>query len=150
MYYVYILQSLKRKNWLYKGSTSDLKRRLEEHNSGNLGKKRAKKENPGRIQVDEKKFILPPRDIYHNCKPNAFIDWDSMNLKALEVIPIGAMVTYHYGTSEDDYRIGAFHCVCGNIDCVKHFEGLKYMVKEQRDKIKKMLSPFLKKKYYLK
>ena len=34
MYYVYILQSDKRKNWLYKGSTSDLKRRLIEHNSG--------------------------------------------------------------------------------------------------------------------
>ena len=34
MYYVYILQSLKRKNWLYKGSTSDLKRRITEHNGG--------------------------------------------------------------------------------------------------------------------
>ncbi len=34
MHYVYILQSLKRNNWLYKGSTSDLKRRFAEHNSG--------------------------------------------------------------------------------------------------------------------
>jgi putative endonuclease len=34
MYYVYIIQSLKRKNWLYKGSTSDLKRRVVEHNNG--------------------------------------------------------------------------------------------------------------------
>jgi putative endonuclease len=34
MYYVYILQSSKRKNWLYKGSTSDLKKRLTEHNAG--------------------------------------------------------------------------------------------------------------------
>ncbi|MEK7578038.1 MAG: GIY-YIG nuclease family protein [Patescibacteria group bacterium] len=34
MYYVYILQSSKRNNWLYKGSTSDLKRRLTEHNAG--------------------------------------------------------------------------------------------------------------------
>ncbi|HPJ16638.1 MAG TPA: GIY-YIG nuclease family protein [Candidatus Woesebacteria bacterium] len=34
MYYVYILRSLKRSNWLYKGVTSDLKRRLLEHNSG--------------------------------------------------------------------------------------------------------------------
>ena len=34
MHYVYILQSLKRKNWLYKGSTSDLKRRVLEHNRG--------------------------------------------------------------------------------------------------------------------
>ncbi len=34
MYYVYILQSLKKSDWLYKGSTSDIRRRLEEHNSG--------------------------------------------------------------------------------------------------------------------
>lgn len=34
MYYVYILRSDKKKNWLYKGSTSDLKRRIVEHNTG--------------------------------------------------------------------------------------------------------------------
>ena len=34
MYYVYILQSLKKPAWLYKGSTSDLKRRFAEHNAG--------------------------------------------------------------------------------------------------------------------
>ncbi len=34
MYYVYVLQSLKKADWLYKGSTSDLKRRLREHNAG--------------------------------------------------------------------------------------------------------------------
>lgn len=34
MYYVYILQSIKKENWLYKGSTADLKKRVQEHNSG--------------------------------------------------------------------------------------------------------------------
>lgn len=34
MYYVYILQSLKKPDWLYKGSTSDLKKRFKEHNAG--------------------------------------------------------------------------------------------------------------------
>ena len=34
MYYVYVLQSLKRPDWLYKGSSSDPKRRLIQHNSG--------------------------------------------------------------------------------------------------------------------
>lgn len=33
MHYVYVLQSLKKPNWLYKGSTSDLKRRVSEHNA---------------------------------------------------------------------------------------------------------------------
>lgn len=32
MYYVYILRSLKKPDWLYKGSTSDLKKRVIEHN----------------------------------------------------------------------------------------------------------------------
>ena len=35
MYYVYILYSTKRKI-LYKGSTSNLKQRIAEHNSGNV------------------------------------------------------------------------------------------------------------------
>ena len=34
MYYVYILQSQKKLNWLYKGSTSDVKRRVKEHSAG--------------------------------------------------------------------------------------------------------------------
>lgn len=34
MYYVDILQSLTKKNWLYKGSTSNLRRRFSEHNEG--------------------------------------------------------------------------------------------------------------------
>lgn len=34
VHYVYVLQSSKNPRWLYKGSTSDLKRRLAEHNSG--------------------------------------------------------------------------------------------------------------------
>ena len=34
MHYVYLLQSQKNKKWLYKGVTSDLKRRFKEHNSG--------------------------------------------------------------------------------------------------------------------
>lgn len=34
MYYVYILQSLKTNNWKYKGVTSDLEKRVSEHNAG--------------------------------------------------------------------------------------------------------------------
>jgi putative endonuclease len=32
MHYFYVLQSTKKPNWFYKGSTSDLKKRIEEHN----------------------------------------------------------------------------------------------------------------------
>jgi hypothetical protein len=113
-----------------------------------LGNKPTDKENPGRIQVNEETFILPPLDIYHSCKPNAFIDWNSMDMKAFGVIPKGATVTYHYGTSEDDYRIGAFDCTCGHHDCIGHFQGCKYLTRAQRKKIKHLLSPFLLQKYY--
>lgn len=34
MHYVYVLQSLRKKGWLYKGSTSDLKLRLQQYNAG--------------------------------------------------------------------------------------------------------------------
>ncbi len=114
----------------------------------NLDDNQTQKENLGRIQVHERKFILPPKDIYHSCKPNAYIDWSSTQLKALEIIPKEKLITYHYGTSEDDYRIGAFHCNCGSSDCVQFFQGCKYLTKAQRDKIKDLLSPFLKRKYY--
>jgi len=34
MYYVYILQSRKKLDWLYKGHTSNLKKRFGDHNKG--------------------------------------------------------------------------------------------------------------------
>jgi len=36
MYYFYILQSQKNKDWFYKGSTPDLKRRFAQHNNGEV------------------------------------------------------------------------------------------------------------------
>jgi len=34
VYYIYVLQSQKKKDWLYKGSTADLRNRVKEHNTG--------------------------------------------------------------------------------------------------------------------
>ena len=34
MWYVYVLQSRKDKNWFYKGSTNNLKRRFSQHQNG--------------------------------------------------------------------------------------------------------------------
>lgn len=34
MFYFYVLQSQKKENWFYKGSTSNLKKRIEKHSRG--------------------------------------------------------------------------------------------------------------------
>ena len=36
MWYFYVLQSQKKVNYFYKGSTSDLRRRFKEHNNGKV------------------------------------------------------------------------------------------------------------------
>jgi putative endonuclease len=36
MYYFYVLQSQKNTDWFYKGSTPDLKKRLEKHSTGQV------------------------------------------------------------------------------------------------------------------
>jgi len=36
MWYFHVLQSLKNHDWLYKGSTNDLQRRLSQHNHGEV------------------------------------------------------------------------------------------------------------------
>jgi len=113
-----------------------------------LGKTATQKDNPGRIQIDNEYFILPPQDIYHSCDPNAYIDWKTMELKAKRNISSGITITYHYGTSEDDYSMAAFACNCGSTNCVRYFRGCKYLTKKQRNKIKHLLSPFLQNKYF--
>ena len=40
MWYFYVLQSQKDINYFYKGSTNDLRRRLKQHNSGEVGSTR--------------------------------------------------------------------------------------------------------------
>lgn len=104
--------------------------------------------NPKRIQVDETTFILPPAVIFHSCNPNSYIDWMTMQLKALKPIAAHETITYHYGTSEDNYSIGAFTCACGSKQCLKKFRGFKYMNVPNRETIKSHLSPFLLRKYY--
>jgi len=112
-----------------------------------LGNVPAERSDPKRLQVDEDAFILPPAIICHSCDPNAYIDWETMELKALRSIQQDETITYHYGTSEDEYSIGQFDCECKSPECVGLFSGYKYLIAEQRLKIRQYISPFLKKKY---
>lgn len=115
-----------------------------------LGNKTCSVTDPKRLQKDEQTFILPPFIIYHSCNPNAYIQWSTMELKALRSVKKGDVVTYHYGTSEDDYSVGMFVCRCKAILCVGRFKGFSSMNDRQRMSIKKFISPYLLSKYYSK
>lgn len=52
MYYFYVLQSTKNTRWFYKGSTPDLKKRIEKHNLG---------------QVKSTKLYIPLKLTYHEA-----------------------------------------------------------------------------------
>lgn len=112
-----------------------------------LGDISCQKEDPRRLQIAQDAYILPPDVIAHSCKPNAYIDWHSMKLKALQTIYQNDMVTYHYGTSEEDYTIGAFFCSCASPRCIGYFQGYKFMTREQRKEIERFVAPWLKRKY---
>lgn len=92
-----------------------------------LGSSQTSQTDSRRIQVSDGVYILPPKMIYHACNPNAYIDWQDMTLRALRGILQNEIVTYHYGTSEYDYTVGAFHCDCESKNCVGFFSGFKDM-----------------------
>ena len=101
-----------------------------------------------RIQIDDHTFILPPKLLAHSCEPNAYIDWQTMKLKALRTMQKGTLVTYHYGTSEGDYRIGKFQCECGSPSCTGEFQGFMFLSDKEKIRIKDFVSPYIRKKYF--
>lgn len=113
-----------------------------------LGHTSCPSSDSSRIQVDDHTFILPPKLLAHSCEPNAYIDWKSLTLKALQSIPEGALITYHYGTSEDDYRIVKFMCECGSQSCVGEFSGFMFLSDNDKKRIKEFVSPYIRKKYF--
>jgi putative endonuclease len=66
MFYFYVLQSLKNPEWLYKGSTGDLKRRFHEHNNG---------------EVHATKSYMPLRLVYYE----AFVNEQTARLRESSV-----------------------------------------------------------------
>lgn len=113
-----------------------------------LGSTKCQEDDSSRIQVDASTFILPPKLLAHSCEPNAYIDWFTMELKALRSISKGSLVTYHYATSEDDYCIGQFRCECGSTNCIGEFCGFMFLPDKERQRIEPFISPYLREKYY--
>ncbi|MEK7153873.1 MAG: SET domain-containing protein-lysine N-methyltransferase [Patescibacteria group bacterium] len=109
-----------------------------------LGQTETFEADPRRIQITDTLFLLPPQLIYHSCEPNAYIDWPHLLLRASRPIAKQALITYHYGTSELDYEVGAFQCECGSRACVGYFRGFMYMLPEQQSVIRDYLSPYIR------
>jgi hypothetical protein len=109
-----------------------------------LGSVEAQKNSSDRLQVDETHYILPPAMIYHSCDPNSYINWNNMTLNALRDISKGETITYHYGTSEYDYTVGAFQCDCGSKNCIGFFSGFLAMSPNQQLLIADYISPYIR------
>jgi len=111
--------------------------------------------NPESLQIDEDKFLestLKFDDfLNHSCEPNCYIDWQNLNLIALKDIQIGEELSFNYNTSEYDLidivQNCSFKCNCGSKNCIGEVKGFKYLSAEQKKKIQKFISPFLKKKF---
>lgn len=109
-----------------------------------LGNKMTVKTDPYRMQVTADYFIVPPSLLYHSCAPNAYVEWDDLTLRAGQDIVRGDLVTYHYGTSELDYTVGAFTCQCGSPACVGEFRGFMYLEPNQQLELYEKSSPYIK------
>ncbi len=72
MWYFYILQSKKKTEFFYKGSTDDLRRRLEQHNKGN---------------VDSTRPYLPFRIVYYE----AYVSEQAAHLRESSVKTSGSV-----------------------------------------------------------
>jgi len=111
--------------------------------------------NPESLQIDEDKFLestLKFDDfLNHSCEPNCCIDWKNMNLVALKDIQLGEEFSFDYNTAEYDLinmvENCSFKCMCGSKNCIGEVKGFRYLYPEQKKKIQKFISPFLKKKF---
>ena len=83
--------------------------------------------------------------INHSCEPNGYINFKDMTLRALRRINEGEEITYNYLTADwDDEDV--FDCKCGSARCLKKVHGFKNLSFVEKQKLKRFLSPFLKKK----
>lgn len=112
-----------------------------------LGNNLTAAEDPRRLQVNDTTFLLPHPQLWHSCDPNSIIDWQNLNLTAKRSIQLHEQVTYHYGTSEWDYKIGEFECTCQAPTCVGIFKGFRYMRSAQQRELLPFVSPYILQKW---
>ena len=111
--------------------------------------------NPESLQIDKDKFLESTAKfddfLNHSCEPNCYIDSQNLNLVALREIQIGEELSFNYNTAEYDLinmvENCSFKCTCGSKNCIGEVKGFRYLSLEQKKKIQKFISPFLRKKF---
>ena len=108
---------------------------------------------PTAIQIDQDSFLdSHPKQIRdylnHSCDSNTKIDFNKMACIAIKDIKKGDEITFNYFSTEYDLAIKNedFTCFCGANNCFKQIKGFKHLNKEQRKKLKSILTPYLTKK----
>lgn len=101
------------------------------------------------IQVDDDKHIegTPESNAYlnHSCAPNAFVDWSGVYLRALRDIEAGEEITCNYLTTDWELH-EKFVCHCGTPRCCGEVKGLKYISREEQQKLLPFLPEFMKRR----
>jgi hypothetical protein len=110
--------------------------------------------NAESMQIDEDRFlqstILVDDNLNHSCSPNCKIDWDTLDLVALQDIAAGEEITVNYCTFEHDLLYPdmdcRFKCVCGQSNCYGYVRGFHFLPRAEKERLRPLLSPFLLKK----
>lgn len=83
--------------------------------------------------------------INHSCEANAYIDFESLTLRAVRDIRRGEEITYNYFTTDWD-KEDVFDCLCGTSGCFKKISGFRSLDYTDQLKLKEYLSGYLLKK----
>lgn len=101
------------------------------------------------IQLDENKHLSGSGDIddnlNHSCDPNGYLDFNTLEFKALKDIPINEEITMNYLTTEYELS-NPFQCKCKSKNCLGTIKGFKYLNDSEKKQIVKLLSPYLRTK----
>lgn len=101
------------------------------------------------IQIDDDRHIEGTAEsnayLNHSCAPNAYVDWGGVYLRALRNIAPGEEITCNYLTTdwELDER---FVCHCGAQHCYRELKGLRYLARDEQQKLLHFLPDFMKRK----
>jgi SET domain-containing protein len=101
------------------------------------------------IQIDTDKHLeweeIPQIGfLNHSCSPNCYIDTKTLKLVALRDIAQGEEITFNYNSTEWEMSF-PFMCLCGSKNCYKKIRGYKFLTKKQKQDLRDIRSPFLKK-----